>query len=66
MAINSLMVFIGGSLGAVSRYAISIQIKRITSTEFPLATFLTNLSGSFLLGLLLASCTDSSVQLLLG
>jgi len=66
MAINYLMVLIGGSLGAVCRYAVSIQMKRIISTEFPLATFLINLSGSFLLGLLLASHTGSLIQLFLG
>lgn len=66
MAINYLMVFIGGSLGAVCRYAISIQMKRIVSTEFPLATFLINLLGSFLLGLLLSAGADGLMQLLLG
>jgi len=66
MAINYLMVFIGGSLGAVCRYAISIQMKRIISTEFPLATLIINLSGSFLLSLLLASHIDGPIQLLLG
>lgn len=66
MAINYLMVFIGGSLGAVCRYAISIQMKRILSIEFPLATFLINLSGSFLLGILLAAGAGSLMQLLLG
>ncbi len=66
MAIDYLMVFIGGSIGAVCRFAISIQMKRIISTEFPLATFLINLTGSFLLGLLLAWGPGSLVQLLLG
>lgn len=66
MAINYLMVFLGGSLGAVCRYAVSIRMKRILSSEFPFATFLINLSGSFLLGLLLASGAGSLTQLLLG
>jgi CrcB protein len=66
MAINYLMVFIGGSIGAVCRYAISIQMKRIISTEFPLATFLINLTGSFLLGMLLASEPGGLMRLLLG
>ena len=66
MAINYLMVFIGGSIGAVCRFAVSIQMKRIISTEFPLATFLINMTGSFLLGLLLASEPGSLTQLLLG
>lgn len=60
------MVFLGGSLGAVCRYALSIQIKRIVSVEFPLATFLINLTGSFALGFLLAAHTGSLFQLLLG
>lgn len=66
MRINYLMVFLGGSLGAVCRYAISIQMKRIIAIEFPAATFLINLIGSFLLGLLLSSNPDSLVKLLLG
>jgi CrcB protein len=66
MAVEYLMVMIGGSVGAMSRYAISIQMKRILSTEYPMATFLINLSGSFLLGLLLGSQADSMIRLLLG
>jgi CrcB protein len=66
MGINYLMVFLGGALGAVCRYGISIQMKRIISAQFPLATFLINLSGSFLLGVLLASGTGSLMQLFLG
>jgi CrcB protein len=52
MVDSYLMVLIGGAMGAVCRYAVSIQMKRILSSEFPLATFLINLTGSFLLGLL--------------
>ena len=63
---NYLLVFIGGAAGAVCRFAISIQMKRIISVEFPLSTFLINLIGSFLLGLLLAVHTGGSLQLLLG
>lgn len=66
MGIEYLMVFIGGSLGAVCRFAISIQMKRIISAEFPLATFVINLTGSFLLGLLLTCHSGNFVQLLLG
>jgi len=66
MVDSYLMVLIGGAMGAVCRYAVSIQMKRILSSEFPLATFLINLTGSFLLGLLLASDTGGMVRLLLG
>lgn len=66
MAINCLMVMLGGALGAVCRFAVSIQMKRIFSTEFPLSTLLINLTGSFLLGLLLGFDPASLVRLLLG
>ena len=49
-----IMVLVGGSLGAVCRFAVSSLIKKITSTEFPVSTLLINLVGSFLLGLLMA------------
>jgi len=65
MGINDL-VFLGGSMGAVCRYAISIQVKRINSYAFPFATLLINLLGSFLLGVLLACDTGSLMQLFLG
>jgi CrcB protein len=66
MGINYLMVFVGGAMGSVCRYAVSIQMKRVLSSEFPLATFLINLTGSFLLGMLLASNTGDMIRLLLG
>ena len=47
MGINYLMVLVGGAMGAVCRCAVSIQMKRILSSEFPIATFLINLTGSF-------------------
>ena len=43
----------GGMLGASARYGVA-QLMPISSDEFPWATFWTNMSGSFLLGLLLA------------
>ncbi len=66
MGIEFVLVFIGGALGAVCRYGISVQMKRMISTEFPLATFLINLTGSFFLGLLMAASSDEPFRLLLG
>ena len=43
----------GGMLGASARYGI-VQLMPTRPDEFPWATFWTNVSGSFLLGLLLA------------
>lgn len=61
-----LMVLIGGSCGAVSRFAISSLIKRFISSEFPIATLLINWIGSFLIGLLMAAHPGNFNQLLLG
>lgn len=42
---------IGGSLGAVSRYLLGNFVAARSTATFPLATWLINISGSFLLGL---------------
>lgn len=44
------MVGAGGALGAVSRYAVSLLVARFWTHDFPLGTFLINISGSFVLG----------------
>ena len=46
-----LVVGLGGFLGAISRYGVAIAISKIWTREFPLATFVANVSGSFVLGL---------------
>ena len=66
MTINYLLVLAGGSLGAVCRFAATVQMKRILSSEFPLATFLISLTGSFLLGILLSVGIGEHGRLLLG
>lgn len=43
-------VGIGGALGAMSRYAISICAVRLLGTEFPWGTLGANLMGCFLIG----------------
>lgn len=44
------VVAIGGALGAVTRYGVALFVARFWTGEFPLATFLINISGSFILG----------------
>ena len=46
-------VALGGALGAAARYAFSLHVTP-AADGFPTATFLINLSGCFLLGLLVA------------
>ena len=51
---NFLAVGVGGLFGAIARYAVSLAVARIWTRNFPLATFLVNVSGSFVLGLFTA------------
>jgi len=48
-----LCVMLGGALGAVSRFAMGTLIQRLYSAVFPLGTFFINVTGSFLIGLLM-------------
>lgn len=48
------LVFIGGGLGAVLRYAASIGIGRLFGTGFPLPTLVVNVVGSFAMGLVVS------------
>jgi fluoride exporter len=47
------VVAAGGALGAPARYEVS-QLIHVAKDSFPWATFVTNLSGAFVLGLFLA------------
>ena len=51
--LNILAIFIGGGLGSLSRYGITILL-RAYSMDFPLATLLVNIVGSFILGFTIA------------
>ena len=47
-----LLVGVGGFLGANARYVLAQAIGTAVATRFPLGTFVVNITGSFLLGLL--------------
>jgi CrcB protein len=51
--INVLVIGIGGFVGAVARYVIALWIGQRWGRGFPLGTFVINVSGSFLIGLLM-------------
>ena len=51
---NILLVMAGGSIGALSRYAVSLWAARLLGTRFPWGTLTVNLAGCFLIGLAFA------------
>jgi CrcB protein len=53
-----LLVGAGGFIGAIARFAVSRWVVSVWTAEFPLGTFVINISGSFLLGIL-ATLTTS-------
>ncbi len=46
-----LWVMIGGSIGALSRYAVALLAVKLFGTRFPWGTLIVNLAGCFLIGL---------------
>jgi len=55
---NFLTIGIGGFLGAITRYGVALWIGRQWGRSFPLGTFVINVSGSFLIGLLMSLFTE--------
>jgi CrcB protein len=56
--VNILIIGIGGFLGAISRYGVALWVGQRWGRSFPLGTFLINISGSFLIGLLMSLFTE--------
>jgi len=52
--VKALLVMAGGSVGALSRYAVSLGAAKLLGTKFPWGTLIVNLSGCFLIGLAFA------------
>jgi fluoride exporter len=55
---NFLIIGVGGFLGAVARYAIALWIGQKWGRNFPMGTFVINVSGSFFIGLLMVLFTE--------
>jgi CrcB protein len=54
------IVAIGGAAGAVARYLVTLGVGLFWANEFPLATLLVNVSGSFILGLFATFAAEKS------
>lgn len=52
------MVMVGGALGSLARYVTGTAIMGRFGTRFPLGTLFVNVTGSFLVGLLMALLTE--------
>ncbi|WP_416384813.1 fluoride efflux transporter CrcB [Shewanella sp. TC10] len=57
---NIMFVALGGSIGAVFRYVISILMLQLFGSSFPFGTLLVNILGSFLMGIVYAIGLETS------
>ena len=58
MLSNCLIIGLGGFLGAIARYIVALWIGQRWGRTFPLGTFIVNVSGSFLISLLMSLFTE--------
>jgi CrcB protein len=59
-----LIVGVGGALGSVTRYILGKQISARSSSKFPLGTFIINISGALLLGIVISMGISGNQYLL--
>src|SRR5690242_13539864 len=59
---NILLVGLGGSAGSVARYLCQKWINELYQHSFPLATFLVNITGCFLIGIIYAGAEKTTVM----
>jgi CrcB protein len=56
-----LLVGLGGGIGTIGRYLVQKWVNGVYQQSFPLATFLINITGCFLIGVLYALAEKSNV-----
>lgn len=59
---NILIIGIGGFVGAVTRYGMAVWIGQRWGRSFPFGTFVINITGSFLIGLLMTLMTERIIE----
>lgn len=52
MVVHLLVIFIGGSLGAIARYSLSVYIGQRSEARLPLGTLTVNLIGTVIIGII--------------
>ncbi|MCI0921926.1 fluoride efflux transporter CrcB [Sphingobacterium rhinopitheci] len=53
-------VFLGGGIGSICRHFISLAFTNLSYIKFPIATFITNVVGCFIIGLLVGKLNLSN------
>ncbi|HUO77885.1 MAG TPA: fluoride efflux transporter CrcB [Thermodesulfovibrionales bacterium] len=59
---NYLVVFAGGGIGSVARFVLATWIGQRWGRSFPLGTFVINVTGSFLIGLLMTLMAERFME----
>lgn len=59
--VSVLLIGAGGFAGAIARYLVDVRISTWTAGSLPWGTFVVNLSGSFVVGLLFALVIERAV-----
>jgi CrcB protein len=59
---NYIFVFAGGGIGSVARFALASWIGQRWGRSFPLGTFVVNVFGSFLIGLLMTLMAERFLE----
>jgi CrcB protein len=59
---NYLIIGAGGFVGAITRYIVAVWIGQRWGRSFPLGTFVINVSGSFLIGLLMTLMAERFIE----
>lgn len=57
-----LFVGVGGAVGSILRYLTTVFTARYYTTSFPLATFIVNVAGCFLAGLIFGMITRETTE----
>lgn len=61
-----LFVAFGGAFGSLSRFLIGRRIAEKASTAFPIGTFIINITGAFLLGIVSSLTLSGDIYTLIG
>jgi len=57
---TTLLIAVCGGVGAVSRFVVDAEVRRRVRGSFPVGTFVINVLGSFVLGILTAALTHQA------